>query len=54
VAAIYDNLHGTSCQTAEKIACVAASRMQNLHALAAVSQQSRQYVFCNDAGRTNI
>ena len=32
------NLHATGGKTVEKIAHVAASRMQNLHALAAIRQ----------------
>jgi len=43
VAATYVYLHATSSQTDEKIACVAASRMQNLHVLATITPQSRQY-----------
>jgi len=35
------------------LACIAASRMQNLDALAAIALQSRQF-FCHDAGSMDI
>jgi len=38
------NLHATGGKTTEKIANVAASRVQNLHALAAITLQSRKYI----------
>jgi len=37
------NFHATGGLTAEKIACVAVSSMQNLLALAAIKLQSCQY-----------
>ena len=43
VAATYVNVHATSGHTAEKIPCVAASRMQNLHAQTATTLQIPQY-----------
>jgi len=43
VAATYFNLHATSSQAADKNVSVAASRMQNWHALATITLQSRQY-----------
>jgi len=37
------NMPVTGRQTAEKIACVAASCMQNLHLMVAITMQSCQY-----------
>jgi len=37
------NLHATGGLTTEKIACVATSCVQNLHALAAITLESPQY-----------
>jgi len=43
VATTMLNLHATGGKTAEKIADLAASRMQNLHVLATITLHTRQY-----------